>query len=359
MPIFNNCSAKFIFIALYLSVSGLYGQNYTFRTYLNDNEITGTIKQHFTTDTIRKYIGHFHDRLGYQYYLYQSALKYSESKTASLSYLDSAFARGLDTICIPPLIKQMFGQGVINTSRSVHFLTAYDIKLKRQLDSLKKEDQRYRQLAYKKGQRKPVTDSIMALWKLSDSSNVVFLKTLIKKDGYPSARKIGYNFCAFGNNTDPELIIQHLGTKERDFQIEILKKVVELCLKNEENWDKISALQFNLHFRFCDSYSEFTFLHFNDHKLDNDNSLFSIMEMVKFLRTPFKNIYIKCSSERTFTELKAAMFEINESLPLPPNMEDFAKVGLPIQKKITQDQFVFVMDTSLPNDKIHYKISYK
>jgi hypothetical protein len=350
------CKAMVIFFLTTSSV--VPGQNYTYRTYLNDNEIAGTIKHSFTIDTIRKYIGGFYDRLGYEYYLYQSALKYSENKAIALNYLDTAFARGLDTLCVPSLIKQQFGQSTVNKSYSLHYLKTYDLNLKQQLDSLEHEDQKYRMLVFEKGKRKQVSDSIMALWKLSDSSNVIFFKNFIKKHGYPTAKKIGYDFCAY-ERSNPELIIMHLGKKERDFQIAILKQLVELCLKNEEHWQKIDCLQFNLHNRFSNSYSEFTFLYLREKEIDVERSLFSLWVMAKILQTPFKTMYVKCSSEHTFNDLKKNLIDLNQTIPLPSNMKDFEKWGLPIQKKMNENQLVFEIDKSLPADKIYYKITYK
>jgi hypothetical protein len=343
-------------ILLFMTLT-FYGQNYSYRTYLNDGEIAGTIKQNFNVDTIQKYIGQFHDRLGYQYYLYQSVLKNQKDKKVAIKYLDTAFARGLDTLCVAPLIHQIFGDSVINKSHAQNFLKAYDLKLMKRLDSLVEQDQKYRKLAFVKGKRVTISDSIKVEWKLTDSLNLVFLKALIKKEGYPTASKVGYDFCMFGHRTNPELIIRHLGTNERDYQIALLKQVVELCLKNEEHWQKIEGLQFNLHFRFSNSYSEFTTLYYKGKSLDVEESLFSLSQMANVLQSPFQTVNIKCASARTFNELKAALLELNWSIPLPPNQEELAKLlGIEPRKKMLESQVVFEKDKSIRFGKVYYKI---
>jgi hypothetical protein len=357
MIFFKNNMTKSILVCLLSLATTLHCQNYTFRTYLNDGEIAGTIKHNFNVDTIQKYIGQFHDRLGYQYYLYQSVLKNQKDKKVAIKYLDSAFARGLDTLCVPPLVHQIFGDSVINKSHAQNFLKAYDLKLMKRLDSLVEQDQKYRQLAFVKGKRITLSDSLHAQWKLTDSLNLVFLKALIKREGYPTARKVGYDFCMFGPRTAPELIIRHLGTNERDYQIALLKQVVELCLKNEEHWQKIGGIQFNLHFRFSNSYSEFTSLYYKGKSLDVEESLFSLSQMAEILQSPIQTVNIKCASARTFNELKAALLELNWSIPLPPNQEELVKLfGIEPRQKMLESQVIFEKDKSIPFGKVYYKI---
>lgn len=354
----KNHLAKVSLTCMLLTASILHGQNYTYRKYLEDGDIAGTIKNSFTKDTIQKYIGQFQDRLGYQYYLYQSVLKNSENKIVSIKYLDTAFSKGLNYLCLKPLMKQLFGDSVISKSYELNYLKSYNLKLMQSLDSLKEQDQKYRSLSSLARKRQQRSDSIMALWVLTDSLNVIFLKTLIKNDGYPTAKKIGYDFCRH-DRSDPELIIQHLGEKQRDFQISLLKQLVELCLKNEEDWQKIHGLQFNLHFRFSHSYSEFTFIYFKKNTLDVESSLYSLTIMAGHLASPFKTMYIKCSSERDFKTLKASLLELNWATPFPPHsLEDCAKFGIAPLKKIVADQIVFVKDKSVPSGKVYYKIEY-
>lgn len=347
--------AKFILVCLFLTGITLRSQNYTYRMYLHDDDIAGTIKNNFKKDTIQKYIGQFHDRLAYRYYLYQSVLTYSNDRNSAVKYLDTAFARGLDIPCMTPLIKQMFGDSIVNKSRAENYMTSFDLKLIQSIDSLHEQDQKYRQLRTSAGKNQVRSDSIMALWILTDSSNFAFLNALIQQDGYPTAKKIGYDVCRQGR-VDAEIIIQHLGTKQRDFQIALLKQAVALCLKNEESWRKIDALQFNLHFRFCHSYSEFTFLSFKGKKLDVENSLFSLWVMAQFLQQSIKTMYLKCGSESVFNELKATLVELNWSMPIPPGMEEYEKLGFASLKKIQENQIVFVKDKSVPKAKVFYKI---
>jgi len=67
----------------------------------------------------------------------------------------------------------------------------YDAKLKRQLDSIIVEDQRYRQYMNTLPPTKAAFDSIWALQTPLDSMDLIFVEKVLKKYGYPGRSMVG------------------------------------------------------------------------------------------------------------------------------------------------------------------------
>jgi hypothetical protein len=67
----------------------------------------------------------------------------------------------------------------------------YDAKLKKQLDSIMLEDQRYRQYMDALPRTKAAFDSIWALQTPLDSMDLIFVEKVLKKSGYPGKSMVG------------------------------------------------------------------------------------------------------------------------------------------------------------------------
>jgi hypothetical protein len=363
--------------------NNLNAQNYTYRHELENRELRRSINRYLREsrlDSLSLVYERFDNRLGFLYYQCKAIVLANKQDSLSKCYLDSAFMRGLTPLCLGKNIT-LFDSIQVKNSFKSNYLKAYNIALINRIDSMHYKDQEYRQKAVElmrmnetdksqqsSGNKSAETSSLKlskssyqllidSLWekqKEVDSTNLILLKEIIKNYGWPSAKMIGHYYCQRGA-ADVSILIMHLGTHEREYQIEILQKVIDLCERNEESWGIAESLIFNLHSRFRNEFSEFSFLNIEAGKLNPEKSFFSIFNMANLLITgPKYQIEIKCKNETLFKEIKAQMIQVNESFP----WIDYKKSTRPV-KALEDADFLFISSPELDQNMVLYKLNIR
>jgi len=332
---------KNLFLSLLLFNEFLFSQNYSYREYLNDKELLDKFDDYLENNKIDSFKISFNSykyRLGYTYYKYKTILASFNSDPDQLKHLDSAFMRGMTPVCIDIYLNK-FDSAKVYKSFKQNYLNSYNLELISLLDSIKYKDQQYRLLMdveYKKNpkllanklknssdtSKKNITnrdqarvDSLWQLQNLADSINHIQLKKIISNYGWPGAKLIGDFYC-MRRAPDVSLLFIHLGNTKRDYQISTLKKVIELCKKQEDTWQTPELMIFGIHTKFSDDFSEFSFLEIKNNHLNEEKSFFSIYNMSKMLKTSNPKIEIKCSKTFLFNELKNLFYRQWNSLQL-------------------------------------------
>ncbi len=356
-------------------------QVYTYSVYLNDNNLVktfGRFERANKTDSIKANLNKYKNRLGFSFYKF-AALTEKEN-TVKLKYIDSAFMHGSAPLCFKTLISKEDSLLIYNSYRR-NYLGAYNKKLIKIIDSLYNRDQQCRvpwmaeEAAFDSFKSKisipsntvtlpalestqkyyqKTIDSLARLVAQTDSSNFEALKKIVSKYGWPSAKLIGESYCN-RPAADASIIIMHLGTTNRGYQIETLKKVIELCKKNEDSWQTAENLIFNLHQRFRKNFSEFSFLEIKNNHLNTDESLFSLFTMTTIMmQLPRERIEIKCKSVSLFNELKKEMLKLNVIISEINRKQNAGAVA-----KLEDSNFFHIKTEDISDDLVQYKINLK
>lgn len=335
-----------------------YGQNYSFKNFLEDSKLREKIENYssyFEKDSLFIHLKEYKDKLRYQGYLYQSILLNRRSDTSWKNKLDTSFALGLSYPCIRQGMFKENDSSYIQRSYKNNYLNAFDKSYLTVIDSLQVEDQRYRG-SIVQGMEKHLKDSLLFLQASIDKSNFNFYKKLIESKGWPSFKKVGGQSCSF-KSANPNMVIVHLGVKEREFQISLIQKLVELCEKQEEDWGNIIWLLSNLYYRPQD-YSEYSLLKFKNTKLEKEASQFAFYCMTELLvKMPSKRLVLKCQNKELFEDIKKHMLEMNSWVIIPYVDEEMAKeLHIAVPKKLDTDYFIFEENKSLSYDQVFFKI---
>ncbi len=377
---------KVKWFVIFLFISGfVYSQNYSYHNYLDDYNILSKFNidiKNNNIDSLKYHLNNYKNRLGFTYYKCKALIANHDSNSIQFNYIDSAFMRGMTPLCIDTHLKK-FDSLQIYQSFKKNYLKSYNLKLINLVDSIHYKDQEYRQqidfeykhpftpvmakkkldsdkkISFNKNNQQELIDSLWKLQKHTDSTNFIKLNEIINMYGWPSSILVGDYYCQ-RPGPDVTMLIIHLGDTKRDFQIATLKKVIELCENHEESWQYAEALIGGLHSKFSRNFSEFCFLVIKKNHLFAEESFFSIYNMSKILINSAGKIEIKCAKISLFDELKKAMLDINEILPIDSGiMKIREKYGMPPIQKFDKNSFLFIESTDLKDDVILYKISKK
>jgi hypothetical protein len=354
-------------------------QNYYFQDYLSDNETSFRLHRHIRNnnmDSLKLDLGNYKNRLGFTYYQCRTLIANSNSDPNQMRYLDSAFMLGMTPLCIEKHLRK-FDSSTVHKSFKNNYLRAFNLRLINLVDSLHYKDQEYRQqmiywyrqpdaasstvkkpvdgnqqLNLKGPTKEQVLDSLGKLQLRADSSNMVKLKEIIEKYGWPGAKKVGDYYCQ-RPGPDVTMFFIHLGNTRRDYQISTLKNVIELCKKQDESWESASSLMFGLHTKFAKEFSEFSFLKIKDDKITRDESFFSVYNMSQVLINSMSKprIEIKCSKISLFNNLKQFMLSMNSVVPANDRTSS--------AKDLDEDSFRFIESKDVADTVILYRFVKK
>jgi hypothetical protein len=370
-----------LFVTVFLLFNGAanFAQNYSYQKELKNRETRRNLQRLLREqrlDSLEIEFKKFDNYLGFFFFQCKAIILAKNKDTLNKCYLDTAFMRGLTPLCLGKN-KELFDSIQVQSSFQSNYLRAYNLTLINRIDSMHYKDQEYRQKAAElmrlneeeknrqaqsqkgmeentiklsKYSNQPLIDSLWRLQRRTDSTNMILLNQLIEVYGWPSAKLIGHYYCQ-RPAADVSILIMHLGTREREYQISTLKSVIELCEKNEESWGTAESLIFNLHSRFRNDYSEFSFIEVNNGKLKSDASFFSLYSMASLLITsPNYRIEIKCKNETLFNEIKSQMILMNESFP----WVDYQRSTRPI-RPLSESVFLFTQNPEMNQNSVQYK----
>jgi hypothetical protein len=367
--------------------TSLFSQNYSYRDYLFDHQIlkkSNKLIRENKIDSLKVALQDYKDHLGYTYFQFKALIANSESDSSGYKYLDSAFMRGMTPLCLGKHIKK-FDSTYVYISFQKNYLKAYDLKLINLVDSIHYRDQYYRQqisvirnlpkdsapkrnkkeisdsqkIKLKKESREYLIDSLWRLQSITDSLNFEMLNKIIARKGWPSAKELGDHYCQ-RPAADVTLLIVHLGSHKRDYQIATLKNVIDLCRKQEDSWGNAVTLLSNLHNRFKREFSEFSFLVIKENHIIDEESFFSIHTMVGLMMDkPSEKIQIKCKRQSLFTELKLAMLNTDEPGLDETQVRVRKRLGHPLPKNLDESSFEFIEAPELDNNMVFYKMVQK
>jgi hypothetical protein len=205
------------------------------------------------------------------------------------------------------------------------------------------------------------SQALDSLWKLqlrTDSSNLVKLDEIIDRYGWPGAKKVGDYYCQ-RPGPDVTMLFIHLGNTRRDYQINTLKKVIDLCKKQEDSWQNANSLIFGLHSKFSRDFSEFSFLQIEDNVIDKTGSFFSVYNMSEILINSMskQKIEIKCAKRSLYNDLKQFMLSMNDLIPISErDIKRRKEQGVYGPKKLDEESFIFVESPDIKDNVIFYRI---
>lgn len=375
-----------LFILFFIIGEQLFSQTYSYQDYRSDQTTLFKINRHIrnnNTDSLQSDLLQYKNRLGFKYYQCKALIANQESDTNQLTFLDSAFMRGMTPLCIDVHLNK-FDTAKVSASFRKNYLKSYNPHLINLIDSIHYEDQHYRQeIAYwarrsdlANPDSKTLADkqhgfklneqtkqqAIDSLWKIQsrvDSTNLIKLNDIIEQYGWPGAKKVGDYYCK-RPGPDVTILFNHLGNTRREYQIATLKKVIALCEKQEDSWQNASSILFGLHSKFGRNFSEFSFLTIENNHLNVDKSFFSIYTMSEIIIQSGSKIEITCSNRLLFEEIKHAMVSVNDLISIDAkSVKQQVELGLPVSEKLTESSFIFVEAKELNDNQVLYKISKK
>ena len=375
-----------LFILFFIIGEQLFSQTYSYQDYRSDQTTLFKINRHIrnnNTDSLQSDLLQYKNRLGFKYYQCKALIANQESDTNQLTFLDSAFMRGMTPLCIDVHLNK-FDTAKVSASFRKNYLKSYNPHLINLIDSIHYEDQHYRQeIAYwarrsdlANPDSKTLADkqhgfklneqtkqqAIDSLWKIQsrvDSTNLIKLNDIIEQYGWPGAKKVGDYYCK-RPGPDVTILFNHLGNTRREYQIATLKKVIALCEKQEDSWQNASSILFGLHSKFGRNFSEFSFLTIENNHLNVDKSFFSIYTMSEIIIQSGAKIEIKSSNRLLFEEIKHAMVSVNDLISIDAkSVKQQVELGLPVSEKLTESSFIFVEAKELNDNQVLYKISKK
>ena len=331
-------------------------QEYNFSNFLKDQSIETAIKKNTNPYNLQKLLSGYKNRLGFFYHYYQASILSKSNIGQAMLYLDTAIGRGLRYACFDKNLFPTIDSLSIVSLYQAGFAKDLNWQVKITIDSLMGLDRSYRK-SFDKPQLSMLRDTFIKYQALLDESNIRFFKEYVQKYGYPTAEKIGALPCDAIVNTMPEWLIIHQDKKEKAFQIETIKNCVDLCKMNRESWLKTQLLCLHLHYAFCNDYSDFQFLHFKDHVLDEENSLFSLYVMAQLLLLDFDKFYIKCQSRQQYDAIVMRLLDLSQSVKDDSLLTVYFQKNLKLRKySLDPSKFVFIENKDLSLDQINYKI---
>ncbi len=363
----------------------MFSQNYSYQNYLNDHATLLNINRHIrnnSIDSLKFDLLNYKNRLGFTYYQCKALIANRDSDSNQLKFLDSAFRQGMTPLCIDKHLNK-FDTAKVSASFKKNYLKSYNARLINVVDSIHYQDQKYRQqmtywydkpdvssvdikkavdgqqsFKFKEQTKQQALDSLWKLQSRTDSTNLIKLNEIIDKYGWPGAKKVGDYYCQ-RPGPDVTIFFIHLGNTRRDYQISTLKKVIELCNKQEDSWQNASSLMFGLHTKFGKEFSEFSFLKIKNNQIDRQESFFSVYNMSEILINAMskRKIEIKCAKISLYNDLKQFILSINELITIDErDVKRRKEQGMFGPKKLDQDSFVYIESPDLQDNVILYKI---
>jgi hypothetical protein len=365
------------FILLFIISGQGFSQNYSYQDYLNDNIILFKISRHIRNnniDSLKFDLVNYKNGLGFTYYQCKALIANHDSDSNQLKFLDSAFMRGMTPLCIDKHLNT-FDTAKVSVSFKKNYLRSYNPRLINLIDSIHYQDQKYRQemtywddkpdapktntkkvrdsqqnFKFKEQTKQQALDSLWKLQSLTDSTNLIKLNEIIDKYGWPGAKIVGDYYCQ-RPGPDVTMFLIHLGNTRRDYQINTLKNVIQLCKKQDDSWQNASSLIFGLHTKFAKEFSQFSFLEITGNKINRDESLFSVYNMSQILINAMSRprIEIKCAKISLYNDLKQFMLSMNTVVPPNDRMSN--------AKDLDGNSFKFIESPDLGDNIIFYRFA--
>jgi hypothetical protein len=353
-----------LIVVFFLFIKALMCQQYTYTNYLNDQKMQSTFFANLVQNNFveaEKNLAKYKNTIGFYPHLMKAILLHHQKDTSCWKALAKAFRQGFNKNFLQVSYGFEKSDSVqINALFHQNYLKDFNPTLILQMDSLVKEDQRFRGLIEKdKCMSSHIHDSILALQSPIDIRNQRFLLAHIQQFGFPTALKVGDYFSGV-TPVNPYLIFMHMGNTQRDIQIQVLKANYQLCLQQHESWGKLHALQFNLHHRFKTDWSEVSGLYIEKNKVDTEASFFSLHILAQITsQLPNAKLAIKCKNRKVANSFMKAFLVasnfVNEEI------DDFMvelakKMSLTVPKALSKNDIVTIIDSSVAENTIIYKI---
>lgn len=352
-------------ILIVFFIKTLNAQMYTYSVYLNDQRLQNSFFDALRINDKGKAqhcLNNYKNNIGFYPHLMKAIILHQKKDTCYATALKKAFRQGFDVRFIQPF----YGFNRIDSLKHAawfkeNYLADFNHTIIFQMDSLIKEDQRHRgYLERDKCIHPHLRDSLMQLQLPVDKSNQKFFLNYIQTKGFPTALVVGDYFSGV-TPIDAYLILMHMGTEQREVQLSILNNNYQLCLKQRESWGKLQCLQFNLHNRFKDDWSEFSGLYIKKNKLETDASFFSLHVMAQITsQVPGYRLQIKVKEKELannfITAFLMASKQVNDEID--GFTKELAKMaGLPEPRATSKEDIDVIIDAGIPASTVYYKIS--
>ena len=372
----------FLFIIFTTKPIILSSQIYNYQDYLNDKKLEITLKRNIEIDnydSLKINFKEYKNKLGF--FIYEVKALLDTNKSAKLTYLDSAFMKGLTPLCLPIKFKDADSL-TLNKSFKENYLKSYNIKLINIIDSIHYRDQYYRQLIALENREKSsaskmnttINENVKSiqpnkknkikmleeLQRKTDSSNFVKLNEIITIYGWPSACKVGVYYCQ-RPAASVISILSNIDNSKINYLIGHMYNVINLCEKQEESWEVPEYLISKVNQRYRDDFHEFYFLKINKGNINLSDSYFSIYNMtIDLMCHPKEKIILKCKSYDIFEKIKNEMLLISDKHSFDAlYIKDLRSVNYPIPEKINTNSIEFIESLDTDSNKVYYKFSLK
>ena len=370
----------------FIELNGGYkGSLYTYRDYLNDHYLSSRIFFEFQKDnydTLAVLLPRYKNRLGYNYYMMMAGFLQMEHDPYAFNYLDSAFQRGAAPICIQRNIPG-FKEEELQQRFLRNTMRAYNAVIIARTDSLLEQDQLYRkeirklagyEAVYKTNyvvdmppknwlEKLDVTkrrqiDSLLSLQKEIDYSNQRLLADMASAGKFPRAKKVGLNYC-YRNAPDPFQIYAHYFSYS-DVAIAgvpFVKNDMRMCTYQLEDWGRIENYLQAIYYRDFEGFREFYFLKINKGEIDKFESALALNQMVvvMVLRKNAK-LELSCSDSAVFEQLKNLLLHFSKYIADETEENSRGDNQTELREKIKRENIVFVPNSSLPPDKVEFRL---
>jgi hypothetical protein len=353
-------------IIIFLSNGALLSQNYDYAKFFAEKKLEGKIllsKKKNNFDSVDYYLSKYENRLGYFYHYYKALVENHKGSAVQMKYLDTAFRKGMAIHCMGDDYS-LFNSDAVYKSHALNFLKDYDEDYILQLQRMDYQDQKYRPTinAYvnkpesKKEQKKKDIDSLWSLQNKLDSINFRRLKQLISEKGWPSAKLIGITQCDGYKAPLPDVLVIHMGIGERKYQVEILKRVIQLCLTNEESWHTAEFMVFNIYQRSRRQFNEFLLLETENNKVNEEKSFFALYQMSETLiKKPAEIIELKCKDVALFNDIERCMLKVNTQIQISGLQDLYAELGRTRPEHLNESRFRFIEDKELEENAVLFR----
>ena len=370
----------------FIELNGGYkGSLYTYRDYLNDHYLSSRIFFEFQKDnydTIAVLLPRYKNRFGYNYYMMMAGFLHMEHDPYAFNYLDSAFQRGAAPICIQRNIPG-FKEEELQERFLKQTMRAYNATIIARTDSLLEQDQLYRKEIRKLADYKPIyknnyvvdmppkswlegldatkrrqIDSLLSLQKEIDNSNQMLLAEMAAAGKFPRVKRVGLNYC-YRNAPDPFQIYAHYFSYS-DVAIAgvpLVKNDMRMCTYQLEDWGRIENYLQAIYYRDFVGFREFYFLKINKGEVDKFESAlaFNQMVVVMVLRKNAR-LELSCSDSAVFEQLKNLLLHFSKYIADETEENSKGDNQTELREKIKKENIVFVPNSSLPPDKVEFRL---
>jgi len=379
-----GCFSYLFCFLLFFNAGYSQNNNYDYKSSKEDFKTQGKVERFLNlgqVDSAKHYLKHYRNRLGYTYYRLKAITLAGEDEVLTKMYLDSAFRNGMSPNCLSKQ-KNLFDSSYVKESYAKNFLKGFDLALINSLDSMAKLDQLYRKqmvssediknrkqfkkpdeisetqkVVLEDQRKKQVRDSLADLQLAIDSTNQEFLFNIIRTKGWPTAKMIGSIYC-HRSAPSPWLIIVHIKDldKNRKMQTEVLKGIIPLCEKNEENWSAAEQYMWSIHNRSRKEFHEFSFITVRHDTLDKQASCFSAFQMAEsVVKNSTERMEIKCKNFALFEQLRDYLIELGAEVNLKGLEQIYKMEGWPMPQHPTKRSFVYVPGPDMWESQVQFR----